>query len=1802
MAQDFGNGVSRTLSASNRQFQVVVWQASKPPLDSELNLMAQVAWERAANEVRANMHSGFLLDPMRASMDYMTNPDWSNWFYFGDQGPADLSPVIWANVNGWVIPVTGTRSADGTTSNRIDLWGPPTSDTRIDFVYLEAWLSQVAPNPSTENKPSATFIWKYGNTMFGGTNEPDDMEDPTIGFETTERLQVQYRIRVFGEGDGAGQSVDLSTFPDALDDPNVVAQGNGLLPLASYPWTNMRDELGDPSLWRAGNGDASNDLKTVDGYSYAIPICAIFRRNSDYFVAAMNGSTAANQNGALNRNPTSATLTDPAEGSRTFTDVRLTSDLATGTTGNVDVLGLTGSGMDNSDISWDSYFIVINNEIIHLTGVSAASGTITIRTGDVGTTDQGRGRWGTQDTYHSAGSVLRFFNSRPDDLFSDEIHRTDLLDMRRGVTPGEWDYDQLLAHNLTKLFQGELHSTWKQAAVSDTEGPVVVEVDTLWNDGASAVPAQTEALDGPDGIRTAFSDAAILQSDVTLLLSDQGAGSISSWTSGHTWDVAADFAASGYQIDAGGITNGDSVFLYIGGNDGTGGARSSMRAGTERAVRFVNPREQALIQRGIGKEDAATGRQNPVSVKFLGEQAMDSPSPAEALGRHPGPYHPLQAANFEAPFVFLGGLLHTLLNVTDANLYENSSPGSFDEIEFTGLDFDVNGAWFAKDAAGLFQHDPSLLTNPLYHDQKTLFGLLTRAGSECSGLSSDMYIVISGAGTALNNGVYKVLGAGQTAGYTAISASAPDRMVLTPMMVGHAGVVAEAGLPAEARSWMTSAEDGTGAVSGQAAACLVFTDVEGLALGDSNPWGATNLGPYAITSPLTGDFAINLTLAYSPGRGGLARVADEINTFSVIQPASGMLRQAPSSIDSLFYSEAGVVAVSESYYPPEPLQVWNRLDSKGLGASKAPAFGGGRIHLSEESREAEVFVDPGSKTVLFRPFQSKGMTLQPVVLSNILYPASYAVGDAHGQPIDGAGLFQSGALISYALPPEYMPRFGRQDIPFYQDTTGAGTGAFLDGINHLFQDNTTNTSQVFNIIGGTDNVGVAGVNPIFAQTGDFATTALYYGEYGVIAYGAGNCYQARKIEDVNVISSDVPRGLRGIELPPFLGVARIYGIYDGRDWDGAGAWTNRVVPVTDHIPNLLRKDADLQTLYIKEGGGEDVTGDADAHTYIIPEDLIDIKRSASYVAGETWDDIDFVVEFTCFGFGLGFINKNNYVAMRAHNAEGNDPLGIGLGVLTDVSMVLPAAAPSDTECYAAYRRTVYQGDPYMTKGQSTRAPGLTDYATRYGQVSVANAWELSMAIQQYCNDTDYSQIPTKPNPRALEVLAASDFYTTLGTGKMGGSVYAGTLTDVGCLDCSGRIPASSTAMQYQVRTRVFTEGQPDFAPRGVVTLEISNTTLADETFSIIDRGGLASIKTWTWDGGGATDPAVGADSITSATNAATILQADSEIPSLYRMSVQYFGDNKLHFVALDAGSFGNTLAVRIADTSTTPMPTGQHLHNASFGASVTSVNSGWHPSELVLGGSNLPANGGNGASPINMGGMTERLPLGILVQDSDFVGEDPLNVGASVMTKPAGSNSPTSMMAPLFDGREYHRVVGGAGAEIGMCDGAIGSYMAYSTDAPSGVRQFRLFRGGGSLYDLDRVAGGPVEWYVEGWSSEQRPVLKGGVLVGRAFLVRNYEERAFSSSDVTTHGDEIQMVIATRAIYGQGIGTASSTPSYTLEGEISPTGYGKGYAAADRYRLEGYPMMPAHSKDSPFVNPELAPYPNIDPATDDPCP
>ena len=125
-----------------------------------------------------------------------------------------------------------------------------------------------------------------------------------------------------------------------------------------------------------------------------------------------------------------------------------------------------------------------------------------------------------------------------------------------------------------------------------------------------------------------------------------------------------------------------------------------------------------------------------------------------------------------------------------------------------------------------------------------------------------------------------------------------------------------------------------------------------------------------------------------------------------------------------------------------------------------------------------------------------------------------------------------------------------------------------------------------------------------------------------------------------------------------------------------------------------------------------------------------------------------------------------------------------------------------------------------------------------------------------------------------------------------------------------------------------------------------------------------------------------------------------------------------------------------------------------------------------------------------------------------------------------------------------------------------------------------------------------MDYSVTGFSDTMQPVLKGAALAGRAYLVRNGPETAFTGNVVRSHGDEVQMVIVTNAVYGSG-----PTPSadYSIDGIISPTDYGKGYAATDRYRLEGKPLVKSRAAlPNPVV--ELAPYPPEDPVDDDPCP
>ena len=1774
MAESFGSGVSRTLSAIDRAFRHVVFQSGKPPLDAEFNLQDSIHDENLREFIRENMHSGFIIDPTDASADFVTNALWSNFYKLGQQYTGETAPIQWANVNGWLIPVTGTAvSADSDTSNLVKLYPPPSTDARIDFVFLEVWTAQVAPNPSTTNKPSASTIYKHGNVEFGGTNITDDIEDPTIGYETTERVQVQYRIRVFGQGVGLGASVALDVYPDGLDDPNILGQGTGTTPVGGMTFTNMRETLGDNSLWRAGDGDPTNSLGTTDGYVYAIPINAVFRRNTQPFVA-VEASGNANQNGALDRNPSAAYLSSPRDGATTLLTADLTNALDASSTGIIQIDNLVGSGLDDSHITLASTFLIIDNEVIgplSAVDTTVSPATITIGAGS-------RGRNDTMAAPHVAGSTIAFFNTRSDGAFADEIQSTDILDMRRAVTLGDWDYQRILLHNLSLLVQNRLKSSYKQSGAGDTQGTTVVEVDYLLADGTTAVPNQTEAMDGPDGIRTIFSDTAAFQPDVTVLCDEaatQVAGLVTSFDSTVEWDVGADFKPGGFMTDATGFANGATIFLHIGGDSGTEGARATFRDGTERAVRFVAPQEYWKKE----NTDTTTGLQHPFKLRFLNEPAMMAGSSSEPAAQHPGPMYPLQRYNFELPFLVTGGILNADSQVGTVALF-NDSPGAGEhEIQLSGLNFDTAGVWFSKTGT-VFNNDPASISKPVLRGERTLYSMLTQDGKDLTGESSEVYLILWGDNVnPENNGAFQVIGAGTAAsGYTQEAASAADRVRVRFLSAGVSAFTLPSGgtLTAEMRSQYTNVEDGTGSASGIASLAVTLTDIEGATGLLTNPWNTGNLAT-PIVSPVVSKLALDCSLQYSPGRGAMARVPDSIFRVAVVSAGSEYLRQAPSSIDSTFPTTTGMPD-NETYFDPTHVSVWNRLSGLGLWAPDAPDYGGNVVVYSEQDREAECMVDAGSRTLIFRPFLDRSMTLHSntttvdVLYGAATYPGPIPVG---GTARDGAAIFTAGGKMGFEVPPEYMPRFGRQDIPYYN---GDGTGTFLPGINHLFTDAADQTKPVFYIIGGEDNQSGGNlVTRMLFQTG--ATSGLDYGVYSTIIAPTTYAYQARLMSDTSVISSDMGRGLQGIEMVPGVGIARLYGVYDRRDFiakNGDTYESDRVTPKADPATNLLRTDATKQTLFIRQGGASDITLSSDDHTYVVPSNALDISKSPSYIVGEAFDDLEYVVECEVFGFARGFINLNNYVLARRHNGAGAAVADGATLELEAVHMTIPAAAPLNDSVYVAFNRTPYQGDPFMTRSGTTRT--VTDYEHRYGQVGVSDAFKLTSPIQQF--DTNGDTIPTTTNARALQVLAAVDFYTTMGTGKVGGDFYTGTLLDVGYTEDTSRgglrLPESSTDNKWRVIPRAFSEsqqGNPSRARMKVIIIAKINEEIVDfeeamatATLSITGLDGtvVALVAGVDFLIGG--DETAAADFLYGA-----LIDPVNELTRV--VDVIYEGGTSVTLIAKAPGAEGNNLLAGISKPTAMRLDvdyqTGslQNLMEANF-----------------VGGVDTPMNAGNGNSQIGLTGMTDRLPLGILLQDSDFLCENPLdNTATAFYTSPPGIR-PVQSVLPLASalGDEYTRLVGGPGHYIGMADGGILRYAGYNASTePTGSRAFRLYRGGGSAWVLSGDnPGGPIDWFSNSWEKELEPVLKGGVLVCKAMLVRNFPEEAFAAPSTVSHGDEIQMVVLTYGLLGRGNVTNSGL---NLTGVISPTGYGEGYAAVDRYRLEGKPMVAGQVRSTPEI-------------------
>ena len=238
-------------------------------LEDEANEMQWIQNESRADIIRKQYYSGIF---QKYDNDIVFNNANENSFC--------LRPMT-ANINGYFINVSGNSALnqEDKDMNYINLPAPPDTGKYFDFVYIEMCFKEI--------KYSDT-IWHNGNENNGYGDIKNTLFDNRMHGETCRRVQLQWRIRTARIQDGD------KTFDESMLATYVPAYGAKTLPTKYGFWNAKKNldnafESDDCGLWIAGFGNT--DLETIDGYSYAIPLFKVIRRNT-------NGYTEQDKSGA----------------------------------------------------------------------------------------------------------------------------------------------------------------------------------------------------------------------------------------------------------------------------------------------------------------------------------------------------------------------------------------------------------------------------------------------------------------------------------------------------------------------------------------------------------------------------------------------------------------------------------------------------------------------------------------------------------------------------------------------------------------------------------------------------------------------------------------------------------------------------------------------------------------------------------------------------------------------------------------------------------------------------------------------------------------------------------------------------------------------------------------------------------------------------------------------------------------------------------------------------------------------------------------------------------------------------------------------------------------------------------------------------------------------------------------------------------------------------------------------------------------------------------------------------------------
>jgi predicted GH43/DUF377 family glycosyl hydrolase len=395
-------------------------------------------------------------------------------------------------INGYSI-----KLSTGNVFGKIVLPSPSASGTRQDLVFIEAWKEEV-------DKETGLFF-PFGNTQYAGSNDVDGTvisqvqagytgsayftsndgvycvratsateaffanSDNNIGIlDNGNYFQVRYRIRV--EADvvvehyspkgnlwfmGHGIWDDVIAPQGQFE--NVPSRGERdgsqgyFIPQDNSNNTQVYKELNDSGVYKSGRWSVDTvpllpiSGLSLDGFTYAIPVCAIHRRNTGvYSLGNLNGTAFEN------------------------TWICESDDF------HIVTHGIEGQS-----------FINIGSSQFKVLEQNSGSPTRIIRIVRISGNDDpiGTATWDWQGNPYSSNVTIisiddgRYIgpsqpiNSRPDALYSDIIDRRDVLDLRHKVSlTGHMNEDELYQETFDTMMKGEYRQEWEQQKAFDADG------------------------------------------------------------------------------------------------------------------------------------------------------------------------------------------------------------------------------------------------------------------------------------------------------------------------------------------------------------------------------------------------------------------------------------------------------------------------------------------------------------------------------------------------------------------------------------------------------------------------------------------------------------------------------------------------------------------------------------------------------------------------------------------------------------------------------------------------------------------------------------------------------------------------------------------------------------------------------------------------------------------------------------------------------------------------------------------------------------------------------------------------------------------------------------------------------------------------------------------------------------------------------------------------------------------------------------------------------------------------------------